>query len=344
MPKLIDYPRTNYTGAWELSEVIDNTGGMCTIETTARKLNRKVSGSFKAIIGSAVKFGLVTSKRELLTTTTLFKRIKHSYDKSEEIQFHREAFLNPPLFLQLYRKFRNRELPIQMLDVMLIREFNVEEINAQGVAKTFIDGSRMCGLLNEQNIIINIEEINNSQIQRRELANISSILQNFTTSATVSKDSQENTLNNEKNASTVGDKGTSAITIELFNQTQDSFIHNSLRNEEESLRVAQDTVSNLFGIVGSKKVQEFTPLPYPVQPHPQIIPGSPTYSPQSSIAISIPSLTPRTNSLENSIKESYQMQVSGPGVNTSLDIIDEDDLAIAIAVLEKVRRQLKVRI
>ena len=115
-------------------EVVDDTGGKCAIDTAARKLDRKVSGSFKAIIGSAVKFGLMTSKRELLSTTTLFRRIKHAYDKKEELLFHREAFLTPPLFTQLCRKFRSRELPVQMLDVMLIREFGVEEINSQGVA------------------------------------------------------------------------------------------------------------------------------------------------------------------------------------------------------------------
>ena len=84
MPKTIDYPRTSYASAWEVAEVVDDTGGKCAIDTCARKLNRKVSGSFKAIIGSAVKFGLVTSKRELLTTTNLFRRIKHDYDKQEE--------------------------------------------------------------------------------------------------------------------------------------------------------------------------------------------------------------------------------------------------------------------
>jgi hypothetical protein len=35
------------------------------------------------------------------------------------------------------------------------------------------------------------------------------------------------------------------------------------------------------------------------------------------------------------------MQMSGPGVNTSLDISDEADLAIALALLEKIRRQLR---
>ncbi|UOQ77257.1 hypothetical protein MUN84_00505 [Hymenobacter sp. 5516J-16] len=170
MPKTIDYPRTSYDSAWEVAEVVDDTGGKCAIETAARKLNRKVSGSFKAIIGSAVKFGLLTSKRELLTTTNLFRRIKHAYDKQEEKIYHREAFLHPPLFTQICRKFRNRELPVHMFDVMLIREFGVEEINAQGVAKAFVDGARMAGILDERNIIVDIDQLAAQQTPRRELA------------------------------------------------------------------------------------------------------------------------------------------------------------------------------
>ncbi|RZJ93748.1 MAG: hypothetical protein EOO60_04615, partial [Hymenobacter sp.] len=170
MPKLIDYPRTSYTGAWEVAEVVDDTGGKCALETCARKLSRKVSGSFKAIVGSGVKFGLLTSKREMLTTTTLFRRIKHAYDKQEELLFHREAFLTPPLFTQLCRKFRSRELPVAMLDVLLIREFGVEEINAQSVAKAFIDGARMVGVLDENNMVADIDQLAAQRPPRRELA------------------------------------------------------------------------------------------------------------------------------------------------------------------------------
>ncbi|WP_375436130.1 hypothetical protein [uncultured Hymenobacter sp.] len=170
MPKTIDYPRTSYQSAWEVSEVVDDTGGKCSLETCARKLNRKVSGSFKAILGSAVKFGLLTSKRELLTTTNLFRRIKHAYDKQEETLYHREAFLHPPLFTQICRKFRNRELPVHMFDIMLIREFGVEEINAQNVAKAFVEGARMTGIIDERNVIADIDQLAAQQGPRRELA------------------------------------------------------------------------------------------------------------------------------------------------------------------------------
>ena len=170
MPKTIEYPRTSYASAWEVAEVVDDTGGKCAIDTCARKLNRKVSGSFKAIIGSAVKFGLVTSKRELLTTTNLFRRIKHAYDKQEEKVYHREAFLHPPLFTQICRKFRSRELPVHMLDVMLIREFGVEEINAQNVANAFVEGARRVGVMDERNVVADIDQLAAQQPPRRELA------------------------------------------------------------------------------------------------------------------------------------------------------------------------------
>jgi hypothetical protein len=39
----------------------------------------------------------------------------------------------------------------------------------------------------------------------------------------------------------------------------------------------------------------------------------------------------------------YQLQISGPGLNTTLSILEEDDLVIAQALLEKIRRQLKAR-
>ena len=43
------------------------------------------------------------------------------------------------------------------------------------------------------------------------------------------------------------------------------------------------------------------------------------------------------------LTSAYQIQVSGPGVNTTLSITDEEDIAIAIALLQKIRRQLNAR-
>lgn len=335
MPKLIDYPRTSYTGAWELAEIVDDTGGKCAIETAARKLNRKVSGSFKAIIGSAVKFGLMTSKRELLTTTTLFRRIKHAYDKAEELQFHREAFLTPPLFTQLCRKFRNRELPVQMLDVMLIREFGVEEINAQNVAKAFVDGCRMCGLLDERNIVADIDALATNRNPRRELSSTVPNIQSFTPAP-------EHQIGLPTNSGATAESETKAthanLVADLFGRSEAPLVTDAVARTDQN-PVRPDAVASLFGFTNSieSPVEDTKPFSLPT-PEIDTTHDTPT-NPIPHIESTIIQQPPSPFSLPNT--NGYQMQMSGPGINTLLDITDEDDLAIAIALLEKIRRKLK---
>ena len=321
---------------------MDDTGGKCAVETAARKLNRKVSGSFKAIIGSGVKFGLLTSKRELLNTTTLFKRIKHAYDKNEELVFHREAFLTPPLFTQLCRKFRSRELPVQMLDVMLIREFGVEEINAQGVAKAFVEGARMVGLIDERNIIADIDSLAAQRGPRRELASTGLASNTFRPNVT-SKESelQLDNVHNELETST-----------ESFVTDTNMNTHRTLEDQNSTntpKRRANDTdaIANLFGFTSGTHEPSFSANSTVDNPSPK--PEEPTPTP-SAFLNNIPAASTQITTLTNPIlfnqnlstgALTYHIQVSGPGVNTALDILDEDDLTIAIALLEKIRKQLK---
>ena len=334
MPKLIDYPRTSYTGAWELAEVTDDTGGKCSIETAAKKLDRKVSGSFKAIIGSAVKFGLLTSKRELLSTTTLFKRIKHAYDKQEELLFHREAFLSPPLFTQICRKFRSRELPVQMLDIMLIREFNVEEINAQGVAKAFVEGCKMVGLLDENNIMADIDTLPDRTTARRTLA---------------SPTPAPNTFRNEKHQeeATTHDSGAAhSPDHENFIQelTNDTELFSPSRVKEVSSPkgpVASDAIASLFGLLPlatdnviddnhTEPEETFIPQKKDIPTISHAVDVEP--KPEKPIQQPIPAGTNTKN---------YLIQVNGPGISTEMSITEEEDITLAIALLEKIRRQLR---
>ena len=344
MPKLIDYPRTSYTGAWELSEIVDDTGGKCAIDTAARKLNRKVSGSFKAIIGSAVKFGLMTSKRELLTTTTLFRRIKHAYDKAEELQFHREAFLTPPLFTQLCRKFRNRELPVQMLDVMLIREFGVEEINAQNVAKSFVDGCRMCGLIDERNIIADIDAMNSSRSPRRELATPAPILQSFEPAPKLVSTNPSGIGTKADSTSTDSNGNYSVNALALFGQPSTHSAQPTKSNQEKTADTP-DAISNLFGFTESNESDTTPGYEQIVEPTHNNLNTTSTpleKNPAPSALLHSLALTEATGTqVVTQLHSGYQMQMSGPGVNTSLDITDEADIGIAIALLEKIRRQLR---
>ncbi|HEX8350167.1 MAG TPA: hypothetical protein VF598_09390 [Hymenobacter sp.] len=343
MPKTIDYPRTSYASAWEVAEVVDDTGGKCAIETCARKLSRKVSGSFKAIIGSAVKFGLLTSKRELLTTTNLFRRIKHAYDKQEEKIFHREAFLNPPLFTQICRKFRSRELPVHMFDVILIREFGVEEINAQNVAKAFVDGARMVGVLDERNVIADIDQLAAQQSPRRELASTEMPLNVFRASASPTAPSQPSLA-------------APASTAPISKKTDEGFM--------PPLR-GRDAVSSLFGLDTDDLESDSSPdetLEAPQSPTTNVSDKSSTVSdatmplPTTPNRLSTPTptidvvptntspLNHATNILpprNTTASAAYSVHISGPGIDSSLVIQDAYDLDIVNILLEKIRKQLK---
>lgn len=339
MPKLIDYPRTSYPGAWEVAEVVDDTGGKCALETCARKLNRKVSGSFKAIVGSAVKFGLLTSKRELLTTTTLFRRIKHAYDKQEELLFHREAFLTPPLFTQLCRKFRSRELPVAMLDVLLIREFGVEEINAQGVAKAFIDGARMVGLLDEHDIVADIDQLAAQQPPRRELANPAAATNIFRQSPAPTVAAEETASGNDH------DRALTETEAALTSAPSASSSGNPLANGRDSSpttlgglplparrpapAATTDAIAHLFGLTDSQALLES-----------QAVTPTTLVNPRTAVevAAAAPPPTPATAAPENIL---FRLQIAGPGINTSLDVTDADDLSLVRALLDKIERQLK---
>ncbi|WP_151088545.1 hypothetical protein [Hymenobacter baengnokdamensis] len=334
MPKLIDYPRTSYSGAWEVAEVVDDTGGKCALDTCARKLNRKVSGSFKAIVGSAVKFGLLTSKRELLATTTLFRRIKHAYDKQEELVFHREAFLTPPLFTQLCRKFRSRELPVAMLDVLLMREFGVEEINAQGVSKAFVDGARMVKLLDEHNIIADIDQLAAQQPPRRELASPTpapNVFRQLPLPSAPEPDESEPTDDDFDNAPL------EALLPAATALPPPPALHAGnkplLPAQRPAPAATTDAIASLFGLngTGDNVVGAAPSGPAPTATtSSQAAPAKPATPPASAQGTG-PAPAERL----------FRIQLTGPGMNTQLDVTEVEDLNLIRALLDKIERQLK---
>lgn len=349
MPKTIDYPRTSYQGAWEVAEVVDDTGGKCAVETAARKLNRKVSGSFKAIIGSAVKFGLLTSKRELLTTTNLFRRIKHAYDKQEERIYHREAFLHPPLFNQICRKFRNRELPVHMFDVMLIREFGVEEINVQGVAKAFVDGARMAGILDENNMMADVDALAAQQTPRKELASAEMPMNLFRpTTGAPAGTGASGTPSLNTTAS-----GTPTIPPGSISATA-SYVP-SVPAPARTL----DAVSSLFGL-DTEDLEEHLPLPEEeasMYKGPEVVfipPSNPPYAPAPIPTPAAPSVPPQVLPTQRIADipgvpvatastppdTAYAIRIQGPGLDTHLTVQHIDDLDIVEAFLKQIRRRL----
>ena len=150
MPKRVEYPRRSLSDALKLAETVSRLGGKCSVETCADSMKKKVSGSFGALVYAAVKYGLVTSKAGELAVTEHFDSYRLAYNEEEKRELLRQAFLNVPLFSQVFTRFRNGELPPgDILTKILIREFDVNENLASAIHQYFIAGAIESGLLSE---------------------------------------------------------------------------------------------------------------------------------------------------------------------------------------------------
>lgn len=166
MPKNLNYPLASFQKAFELAEAVDALGGSCSVENCATKLNRKISGGFMVVISSAQKFSLVRNEKSLIIITEEYKLIKHSYTNTERLELLRKAFLSPQVFFILHNRFLDKELPIGMLDKILIREFGVEENTANRIVGYFVEGLKTYGLINSANIVQRSEE---NQIENKAI-------------------------------------------------------------------------------------------------------------------------------------------------------------------------------
>ncbi len=167
MPKIIDYPRASLKSALELAKAVEDLGGECSSEMAAERLNRKVSGAFKALVSAAIKFGLVVNKSQKLSTATLYKSYKLAYTPEESSEKLRQVLLSPVLFRSIYNRFVGKEIPITHFEKLLIREFEVPDDWASRIASYFIDGAKQSGLLGENNQLIDFASDDSSTGEER---------------------------------------------------------------------------------------------------------------------------------------------------------------------------------
>lgn len=158
MPKIVNYPRSSFQRALDIAEAADSLGGSCDIETCANKLDLKVGGSFRSAIAAAQKFDLIHYEKGQITLTEKFKVIKLSYSEEEKRKKTIECFLQPEVFNDLYNRFVGKELPINILENLLIREYDVEENVASRVSKYFTDGLRELELIDSNNVLKEFDE------------------------------------------------------------------------------------------------------------------------------------------------------------------------------------------
>lgn len=151
MARQTDYPRASLKIAIELADAVYELGGTCSIEMAAEKLNKKLGGAFTAQYASAAKYGMITSAKGQLKTTSAYRNFKLAYSAEEEKKCLADFILSPPAFTEIYNRFKNMELPLSHFDRLLIREFEVPEQDGSKVSKYFLEGVKLAGLLTPDN-------------------------------------------------------------------------------------------------------------------------------------------------------------------------------------------------
>ena len=169
MPKSVDYPRGSLKSALEIARAVQELGGSCTIETCADHLGKKVGGSFRSQVSSATKYNFITTKKGMLVTTPHYKKLSLAYNEEEKIQLLQESFFEIPVFKSIYERFVNGKLPVNTLDRILIREFEVPDRIAGRIANYFITAAQEASLLNADNSFIKLDEYNGDENDEQEL-------------------------------------------------------------------------------------------------------------------------------------------------------------------------------
>lgn len=157
MPRTVDYPRASLSNAVEVANAVYDLGGQSSIHTCADKMGKSVSGAFSALVSAADKFNLIENLRGELTCTELFNKYRHAYSEEEEKSLLQKAFLSSGVFASLYDRFRGREIPADILDRMLVREFEVPTRLASRISGYFIKGAREVRLLDADNKLFDNE-------------------------------------------------------------------------------------------------------------------------------------------------------------------------------------------
>lgn len=156
MPKIVNYPRKSFDTAFTIAEAVEKLGGKCTEQLLGDKLGKKMGGgSFVADITSAIKHGLITKEKNNLKITDLYKNIKLSYTEDEKNDNLIKSFLLPDTYSEILERFDKKELPIDVLDKMLIKEYSVADNISQLVANNLIKGAEKLGLIVNGKVSLN---------------------------------------------------------------------------------------------------------------------------------------------------------------------------------------------
>lgn len=181
----LDYPRAlSLPKALEILENLNELGGKVSRGLLADSLGVKpTSGPFRTKLSSLTKYGFIIQQDDNIEMSKLARNIYNAYNEQERLQFLTVSFMRIPLFKDLYDRFKNLKLNIDILEKILIREYYVNPRHAQRLKNDFINSAKYLNILNDdgtfniiqqksdqqKEILVDKEEINNLKRSNQEL-------------------------------------------------------------------------------------------------------------------------------------------------------------------------------
>ena len=201
----------------------------------------------------------------------------------------------------------------------------------------------MVGLLDEHNMIADIDATSNQAGPRRQVASTQPKENTFRESNNRHNKLPLNQLNTDEEIDSSSQLNKNDDTS-LSTDTKITSNPSDLPTARES---KSDAIETLFGLLNSDTSPRVKPNKNPENEY-RVLKDAQDSRDAKLSKESKSSTTESTavNFITNEaqrVTSDYQIKVSGPGVNTTLSITDEEDVAIAIALLQKIRRQLNAR-
>ena len=135
-----DFAYIPFDKAYRLAENLLKSGSYATLKEFYELIGRNKTGWLGLEIKSMKVWGLVVSEKRKMKLTKQFYKISSSTDPDEKLRIKRGAFLNIPLFREVFEKYKAKELPKKTgLSKFLEEEYGINPSYSPTVAKTFID-------------------------------------------------------------------------------------------------------------------------------------------------------------------------------------------------------------
>lgn len=151
------YPGVDLAESIKLCESIDRLGidGLSAADIASALGYKNIkTNTFSARLSAARQFGLLILTDEGYALTPLAREILHPVDPNDQARLYRQAWLKPPLYVELAERMGGKRVPdAAILANVLYHNHQIIASAKQSAAEAFLDSARTAGALGDDLVL-----------------------------------------------------------------------------------------------------------------------------------------------------------------------------------------------